>query len=83
MSKLGEKLITSAKETIETLRALSPNKGKNMNAIIDTAVDSTPAISDIKHFVIAIDPETGEEIRIEVQPNGEFSQEAEEAPTLH
>lgn len=57
-----------------------------MNAItpmVDQTV-GTPAITDIKHFVLAIDPVTGEEVRIEVVPNGEFSQEDEVVePTIH
>lgn len=81
------------KEIVENiLRAYSPNKGKKMNAITTVAdpIVEAGSISDTraegaKHYVLAIDPTTGEEIKIEVLPiEGEFSQEVEgDEVTIH
>jgi hypothetical protein len=43
-----------------------------------TDIMTHDAITDVKHFIIDVDPETGEEIRIPVEATGEFSQDAED-----
>lgn len=71
----------------DILRAYSPNKGKAMN------VETTPELINTvdiarrpgPHYVLTIDPETGEEVKVELLPiEGEFSQEGEdEIVTVH
>jgi len=59
-----------------------PRKGKQMNEIIDHMVEITDGD---KHYILALDQD-GNEVKIEVQPNGEFSQDVEdkeEVPTVH
>ncbi len=47
-----------------------------MNEIVDKVAEVTPTI-EAKHYVIGLD-DKGNEVRIEVLPNGEFSQDIEE-----
>lgn len=62
-----------------------PNKGNNMNEIIDKVAAVTDGV-EVKHFALALDKD-GKEIRVEITPNGEFSQDVEDkpepTPTLH
>lgn len=49
-----------------------------------TDIMTDAVVTDVKHFAIAVDPVTGEEVRVEIQPVDEFSQDAEtEEVTVH
>lgn len=57
-----------------------------MNEVITQTTPTPEGTVEVRHFVLAIDPETGEEIKIEVFPTGEVSQEKEDEdvpPTIH
>lgn len=50
-----------------------------MNVITDPVAEVTAGV-EVKHFVLALDKD-GKEIRVEVKPNGEQSQEVDEDGT--
>ncbi len=53
----------------------------------EAVIMADPIVEAGKHYVLAIDPVTGEEVKVELTPIGEFSQEkeddAEVAVTIH
>jgi len=60
----------------------SPRKGKQMNEIIDS---TTEVVDGVKRYVLTLD-KNGDEVKVEIQPNGEFSQDVEdkeEVSTVH
>lgn len=68
-----------------TLGHTEPNKGNNMNEIIDNVAAVTDGV-EVKHFALTLDKD-GKEVRVEIKPTGEFSQDVEDkpvdTPTLH
>lgn len=62
-----------------------PNKGNNMNEIIDNVAAVTDGV-EVKHFALALDKD-GKEVRVEIKPTGEFSQDVDDkpepVPTIH
>ncbi len=60
-----------------------PRKGKQMNEIIDS---TTEVVDGVKRYVLTLD-KNGDEVKVEIQPTGEFSQDIEdkeeEVSTVH